>query len=82
MTMSDFETTMTYKQLNHVTNERYLDLDNPTVYGLIGEIRTRGRSLKGKKSKETQDFSVINQYVGEAKRQSEPGAQGATTLPK
>ena len=82
MTMSDFETTMTYKQLNHVTNERYLDLDNPTVYGLIGEIRTRGRSLKGKKSKEVQDYSVINQYVGEAKRQPEPGAQGATTLPK
>ena len=60
---------MTFKQLNHETNERYLDLSNPTLYGLIPAIRTKGRTVKSKKSKEVKEFSVISQYVGEAKNQ-------------
>merc|ERR1712029_1029416 len=66
--MSDFEASMTYKQLNYESNERYLDLSNPTLHGLIPAIKTKGRSLKGKKSREVKDFSVVPQYVGEAKQ--------------
>ena len=72
MTMSDFESTMTYKQLIHQTNPRFRDLENPANFGVISSIRTKGRSLKSKKSAEVKEFSVINQHVEEAKNENKP----------
>lgn len=72
----EWKTSMSWRHMNYEMEYEFLDMNNPTNYGLLPNLRLMENRRKNRKKVEFQDFSLNQQEVREVKPSGQEESNG------